>query len=52
MSWQHHKSYKPNYYIDSIGVGTVASEKNSVESYIFWTEQELLKAQGKPYVRP
>lgn len=52
VSWQEPKNYNPNYYVDSIGVGTAASEKNTLASYVFWTEQEVLKTQGKPYFQP
>lgn len=50
LSGRQKRGYNPVYYNDSIAVGTVASERNTIETCIFWMEQEKLKQEGKPYV--
>lgn len=50
LSGRLKRGYNPVYYMDSVAVGTVASEQNTIDTCIFWMEQEKLKQEGKPHV--
>lgn len=50
LSGRLKRGYNPVYYNDSVAVGTVASERNTIATCIYWMEQEKLKQQGKPHV--
>ena len=50
LSGRLKRGYNPVYYNDSVAVGTVASERNTIETCIFWMEQEKLRQEGKPHV--
>eukprot|EP00752_Nemacystus_decipiens_P014304 g12724.t1 len=50
LSGRQKRGYNPVYWNDSVAVGTVASERNTIDTCIFWMEQEKLRQEGKPHV--
>ncbi|CAN0184175.1 unnamed protein product [Pylaiella littoralis] len=50
LSGRLKRGYNPVYWNDSVAVGTVASERNTIETCIFWMEQEKLRQEGKPHI--
>ncbi|CAM9774323.1 unnamed protein product [Hapterophycus canaliculatus] len=50
LSGRLNRGYNPVYWNDSVAVGTVASERNTIDTCIFWMEQEKLRQEGKPHV--
>ncbi|CAB1107303.1 unnamed protein product [Ectocarpus sp. CCAP 1310/34] len=50
LSGRLKRGYNPVYWNDSVAVGTVASERNTIDTCIFWMEQEKLRQEGKPHV--
>lgn len=50
LSGRLNRGYNPVYWNDSVAVGTVASERNTIATCIYWLEQEKLKQEGKPHV--
>lgn len=50
LSGRQKRGYNPVYYRDSFAKGTVASERNTIGTCIYWMEQEQLKQAGKPHV--
>lgn len=50
LSGRLKRGYNPVYWNDSVAVGTVASERNTIATCIFWMEQEKLRQEGKPHI--